>query len=171
MKMSKDWPVTRQKDQKDGDPGISNNSLLQELRGLSSKMDRIKSALERQLNSKVDSLRDLLEKLVIENRDCLKAELMQKTKEIQNNVARIECLEGKIDRVKHEENMHFDPSVSVVISGMSYKDGENVMDLVKALLDEGLQWENLPGVVAAERRREREGHPEVIMLERKVDVL
>lgn len=59
-----DGPVSRQKDRKDGDHRVSNNSVLQELWALSSKMDGIKSALERQLNSKVDRLCDSMEKLV-----------------------------------------------------------------------------------------------------------
>ena len=54
-----------------------------ELKTLNSKLDRMKVALKRQLNSKVDSLRDSLEKLVIENRDCLKAELVQKLRKFK----------------------------------------------------------------------------------------
>ncbi len=63
----------------------------------------------------MDSLYDFLAKLVIENRNSLKAELIQKIKEIQDNlyleighiVATAEQLETKIDQPK-EANNHFD---------------------------------------------------------------
>lgn len=66
LKMSNGGPVTRQKEQKDGDSGLS-NSVLQELKALNNKIDGMKEAFESQLNSKVDSLHVLLEKLAIEN--------------------------------------------------------------------------------------------------------
>lgn len=76
--------------------------------------------------------------------------MFSKTTEIQDNldleighvVARIEQMEGNIDRVKDKANTHFDPDVSVIISGIHYEEGENLMGLVKDLLTEGLKWES-----------------------------
>lgn len=70
--------VVRPKERKDGDSGLLNR-MLQELRMLKSKMDRRKVVFERQFNSKVDGV-DSLIKLVIENRDGLKAGLAQTLK-------------------------------------------------------------------------------------------
>ena len=53
-------------------------------------------------------------------------------------VARTEKMEAKIDWVKDKANTHFDPNVSVIISGIHYEKGENVMGLVKDMLTEGL---------------------------------
>ncbi|KAL7384167.1 hypothetical protein ABVT39_025537 [Epinephelus coioides] len=171
------------------------SSVLQELKSLHTKMDEMKVALntkidgmktsfEKQLNAKVDNLRDSLEKLVTENRDCLKAELAQRTKEIQENldmeighmVARLEQVEARINRAGSKENTPYDPDVSIIIFGLRYEEGEDVTELVKELLTEGLQWDSPHGIVAAERLRERGGRPGVIKVELgsvqdKVDVL
>ena len=184
--MSSDGPVTRQKEKKEttaGDSGVPGN-MLQELKSLNNKMDGMKDVFEKQLNSKMDSLRNSMEKLAIENRDYLKAELALKTKEIQDNldmelghvVARIEQLEAKLDGAKHKASLRFDPDVSVIISGVQFVEGENVMAVVKDLLTEGLQWDSPRGVVAVERLRERGGRPGLIKVEfgsvqDKVDVL
>lgn len=83
-KMSSDGPSTRQKERKDDD--LLSNSLLQELNSLNCKIYSMKEAFERQLNSKVDNLCVLSQKFVMENREGMKAELAQKTKEIQDNL-------------------------------------------------------------------------------------
>lgn len=53
-----------------------------------------------------------------------------------------------IDRANEKENNPFECNLSVIISGVNYKEGENVMELVRAVHSEDLQWESLPGVVA-----------------------
>lgn len=75
------------------------------LQKLKSKINRMRKAFEGQLNSNWRTV--LLEKLVMENRDYLKTELVQKTKEIQDTLdmemghvlARFKQMEAKIDQL------------------------------------------------------------------------
>lgn len=84
--------------------------MLQELKTLNSKMVGMRV-------DKLDSLCDSLEKLVIENRNCLKVEFAQKTKEIQDNLdleighvmIRIEQMEAKIDQVRDRSTLVLTP--------------------------------------------------------------
>ncbi|KAK7907120.1 hypothetical protein WMY93_015732 [Mugilogobius chulae] len=164
---------TRQKERKEAD-SLSNN-VLHELKLLNSKIDGLQITFEEQLNSKVNSLRDSLQHMVNENKECLKAEFSQKTKELQDNmdlersilIQRIEKLEAKLDRTREKTCTRFDPDVSVIISGLLYTEEEDVPGLVNELLAEGLQWEppRGGGVVAAERTRNRGGRPGVIKVE------
>lgn len=78
----------------------------------------------------MESLCDSLEKQVIENRDCLKAEHMDM--DINHLMTRFKQMEAKIERVKDKANTRFDPDVSIIICGIHYEEGDNVMGLVKS---------------------------------------
>ena len=147
----------------------NNSEIMQELKALNAKLDNMQSSFKKDLNSKVDSLKSSLEKF----KDELKAELENKTKQIQDNIdlevghltARMDSLESAVNGTKTKTVTKFDPDVSIIISGLEAEDGEDVLEKVRILLEEGAQCQPMPELVAAERMKARGDGPGVIKVE------
>ncbi|KAK7878182.1 hypothetical protein WMY93_031179 [Mugilogobius chulae] len=135
-----------------------------------SQISDMQSSLERQLTSKVERL----ECLISQNRDELKAELDRTAKKIQESFdldvsqmsARIDNLEQKLEDAKRP-TVHFNPDVSLIVAGLVFIEGEDVMARIKTLLEEGLGCEPVPGAISVERMTSRGRGPGIIKVELK----
>lgn len=66
--------------------------------------------------------------------------------DINHLMTRFKQMEAKIERVKDKANTRFDPDVSIIISGIHYEEGDNVMGLVKS------QWNGVLKVMCKEMK-------------------
>lgn len=174
-------PVTRNRDKKEAKMSDCNaimaelKSQKQEFKTLKAQISEtqtqisgMQNSLERQLNSKVERL----ERLISDNRDKLKAELDRTTKQIQDSLdldvslisARIDKLELKMNEAKRPI-IKFNPDVSLIIEGLTFTEGEDVMERIKTLLAEGLGCDPVPELINVERMTPRGRRPGIIKAE------
>ena len=143
------------------------NKKMEETRSsLEKKMEQMGSSLEKKIDGKINSLRDSMVELIKQNQDDMRAELQSKHSEILANVD----LETRIDQVeanfnKKVKRSEFDPDVSIIISGLLFEDGENLMQRVKTLISDGLKCDPVPMITAVERLVPRGTGPGVIKVE------
>ena len=88
----------------------------------------------------------------------------------------MQALEGKVNSYQGGESARpkFDPELSLIVSGLSQEDGENVLDITQRMLSEGLGTEY--AVVDAERLKGRGSNPGLVKVqcqtkEGKIEIL
>lgn len=171
----------------------SEMSIADELRKLSEKMDGTRSSLEKtikdkikevkseikeldaslvsKMNDKIGQLKDSLVELVNANQTEMKAELKKRFEEVYTNIdTEVGHLNARINQVEANfqekiRRVEFDPEVSLIVSGLQFEEGENLMMKIKRLLTEGLQCDPVPTIVAVERMLPKGRGPGVVKVE------
>lgn len=144
---------------------------MNELKALSAKIDQVHSAMEKQVNIKIDSLREHMDKLIKDSQEKMKMDLEKTAKELRENLdlevgimsSRMESIEAKLANKSFKPS--FDPSVSLVITGLQQEDNEDLMFKVMDLLRDGLGCDPAPTPAAVERIRARGTKPGLVKVE------
>lgn len=161
----------------------SGAAVMKELKAINSRLDRLQTdmekqvnaridSMEKQVNSRVDKLRGSLEKMMAENQNAVLKEIEKATKDMNTNLdtevgilcARMEKMELKISE-KEEKRKSFDPDVSLIVVGLPHSEGEDLMAKVNELLHVGLGCETALTPAAVERVRARGDRPGLVKVE------
>lgn len=143
-----------------------NEALLEEFRKLNLKID----SNNQELTASINNLQITLTALVAQSEERMTEKMEKQANELRSQFdleighirASLSLAETNLNkRIKRTE---FDPDVSIVVFGLPFAEGENVVLRVEALI-ESLECDPVPRIVAAQRLAPRDQKPGLIKVE------
>ena len=144
--------------------------VLDSIKSLKISIDQHRDTVDLKINELSEKMDAKMKQLG----DTLQATFTEKIADIQHYVdseigrivTRIDTVEGQVNGIQNIVKPPFDPEVTVVATGVEFRDGEDILETSTTMIRRGLNLQNVP-VVNAQRLQGRGRRPGIVKIELK----